>query len=83
MAPGTCIICGALGTTRWTLTSGEVASVADLCGEHSSPLQAVVDAAGTKPPGGSEEKKWGPAQIPQRQPRKSSFEPLKWTPPKE
>lgn len=80
MTPRTCIICGALGTTRWTLTNGEVASVADLCGEHALPLDQIVEAAGLTPPAVREEPTWTPPVI-QRQPRKASFQPLAWTPP--
>lgn len=75
-----CIICGALGTTRWTLTNGEIASVADVCGEHSLPLDEIVEAAGTKPPTSIEEPEWK-APPTQRLPRKRSFEPLAWQPP--
>lgn len=73
-------MCGALGTTRWTLNNQEVASVADLCAEHSAPLQAVVDLVGTKLPVEQDNEWEAPAQV-QRIPRKRSFQPLSWTPP--
>lgn len=76
----TCVICGALGTTRWTLTNGDVASVADLCGEHSAPMNEAVAAAGLKPPAAVEEPSWE-TPVTRRLPRKGSFEPLAWEPP--
>ena len=80
MTARTCVICGALGTTRWTLTNGEVASVADLCMKHSAPLDEVVQAAGLNPPAKADDDAWVAPAF-QRQPRKRSFEPLAWTPP--
>jgi hypothetical protein len=65
---------------RWTLTNGQVASVADLCAVHSAPLDEIVQAAGLNPPANTEEATWAPPAA-QRQPRKRSFEPLAWTPP--
>lgn len=76
----TCILCGALGTIRWTLTNGEVASVADLCGKHSAPLEEVVEAAGVNPPSRLDDVV-EVAPLTQRQPRTRSFEPLAWEPP--
>lgn len=80
MKPRSCVICGALGTTRWTLTNNEVASVADLCGAHSAPLEEIVSIAGTSPPDAEPEPQWTVPTIVQRTPRKSSFEPLNWKP---
>lgn len=55
--------------------------MADLCGQHSLPLQQVMDAAGLKPPTSIGTISSGPPPVIQRQPRKSSFEPLDWEPP--
>lgn len=74
------MICGALGTTRWTITNGDVASVADLCGLHSLPLEEAVTAAGLNPPAVNE-LTVAPVPVTQRQPRKPSYETLSWTPP--
>lgn len=80
MKPRVCVVCGALGTTRWTITNGDIASVADLCGEHSAPLNEVVAAAGLNPPEADTVQM--PVTVPtQRQPRKASYEPLVWQPP--
>lgn len=72
----TCVICGALGTIRWTLDNLQVAVVADLCVEHAAPLEEIVQAAGTGPP----DKTLEPT-APRRQARKRGMEPLDWTPP--
>lgn len=74
-----CVICGALGTTRWTINNGEVVSVADLCGLHSVPLNDVIEAAGLNPPAAATAPALPPVIV-QRQPRRTSFEPLNWQP---
>lgn len=70
-----CVICGVLGTTRWTLDNLQVAVVAHLCPEHAAPIEEIVAAASTMP-------RSGPLMdMPRRQERKRGMEPLDWTPP--
>lgn len=81
MTVGRCVICGAMGTERWTLDNGDIVVVTDLCVKDSAPLNAIMEAAGPVPPSrqlplDSE------TEVPRRQPRRRSMLPLvEWTPP--
>ena len=81
MTAGTCLICGAAGTTTWTLNNGRKAAVVELCTAHAEPLREVLAAAGPRPddaPG----QDLTPAQVRAGWAKKKlSFEPLDWTPP--
>lgn len=72
-------MCGALGTSRWTIDNGDKVVVADLCASDAQPLEAVMQAAGTRPPA----KRAGDPErpAPRRQPKKREMEPLEWVPP--
>jgi hypothetical protein len=71
-----CVVCGAMGTIKWTIDNLQVAVVADLCAKHSEPLMQIMAAAGTVPP-----EQLGDPEVPRRIGRKRGMEPLDWTPP--
>lgn len=77
-----CVICGKAGVTKWTIHGGGAAAIANLCADHSKPLNDAVVAAGTKPP--KVVKPWEKAsELPRRTTRKPKIEVLDWTPPEE
>lgn len=79
----TCIICGKPGVTKWTIHGGGVAVVADLCGDHSRPLNEIVEVAGTTPRRKKVPEWQRATELPRKVTRKPVIEPLDWTPPEE
>jgi hypothetical protein len=80
-----CIVCGAMGTTRWTIDNQHVAVVTDLCVKDAEPLLAIIELAGTVPPAKQHEPPRPELVLPpRRQIRKLAMEPLlDWTPPED
>jgi hypothetical protein len=80
-----CIICGAAGTSRWTINNGKVAVVVDLCPQHWAPLQRIVAAADPLPPRRREDAAPSHVRKLARHPRKRPMIPIEaeagWTPP--
>lgn len=74
--PTVCLICGKLGTSVWTITSGARVAIADLCVEHGAPMEAVMERAEARP----RTTKRGGAKV-QRSTESPKFRPLHWTPP--
>lgn len=73
-----CVVCGKLGTKLWTIDSGEMVAVLELCNEHGRPLMELL-ALGDEPPARGEEDEL--LSAPRRQERKRPVKPLQWTPP--
>lgn len=75
-----CVLCGAMGTERWTIDNGDVVVVTFLCAKDSAPLHAIREAAGPLPP--ARQAPGADKEVPRRQPRRRSMAPLlDWTPP--
>lgn len=45
MESGRCLTCQRRATTKWTLHNGRDVAIAELCDEHSAPLQRIMDEA--------------------------------------
>lgn len=75
-----CVLCGGMGTVRWTIDNGDVAVVTHLCAKDSAPLMEVVKKAGPLPPSRKQDSL--EPEVPRRQPRRRDMSPLvDWTPP--
>lgn len=82
-----CVVCGKLGTEKWTLSQGPDLVVADLCIDHSQPMRDAVMAVLNQQNAAAMEGKNPVLAVdmvkPGKSPRGMSFEPLDWTPPEE
>lgn len=80
-----CVICGASNITIWTLDNTERAVVTYLCSRDAAPLVAIMEAAGDLPPSRqrplADRGQVEPMPVHARGRRRTSLEPLDWTPP--
>lgn len=73
-----CVVCGQIGTAKWTINKGSRIAVVDVCPNHEASLEDLLRKGRPVP---RDREINAPGETMQRKYPRPHFEPLEWRPP--